>query len=60
VRRDEVAALRQAVKFYAADIARLQKLLGVCATNSAFLRKRDINRVIAIDIHNGQPVLFML
>ena len=55
-------ALQRSLGTYSQDIYTLRQLLANCrsATQRQALNLTSLNRVIAIDIRNGQPVLYML
>lgn len=55
-------SLQQALTTYSEDIYTLRQLLANCRSGAQrqALNITDLNRVIAIDIQGGQPVLYML
>ena len=55
-------AMQNALGAYSQDIYTLRQLLANCrnANQRQALNLTDLNRVIAIDIKGGQPVLYML
>lgn len=62
VPRGEWGALQKALGKYSDDIYLLRQLLANCrsAAQRQALNLTDLNRVIAIDIQGGRPVLYML